>query len=114
MPDIVPHISETSYKTPQTLTLTFSCLTITISFNLHHSFLLPTITMLTGIDETENLARMERGDLYYAFTPQLTAERQRCSRAVNRLNNAGDLTRRQMAELWKEYVDLVVSDLTGG
>ncbi|KAI8960320.1 trimeric LpxA-like protein [Daldinia sp. FL1419] len=58
--------------------------------------------MVPKVDESENLARMERGELYYAFTPQLIAERQRCSRAVNRLNTAGDLSRREIAEYWKE------------
>jgi hypothetical protein len=58
--------------------------------------------MLFNIDEEENLSRMKRGELYYAFTPQLTDARRRCSRAVNRLNNAGELTRREIAEYWKE------------
>ncbi|KAE8341440.1 hypothetical protein BDV24DRAFT_151112 [Aspergillus arachidicola] len=58
--------------------------------------------MLTNIDEEDNLRRMERGELYYAFTPQLVAARKRCASAVSRLNNAGDLTRRQIAEYWKE------------
>ena len=34
--------------------------------------------MLPDIDEEENRARMERGELYYAFTPQLVAARRRC------------------------------------
>ncbi|KAE8153240.1 trimeric LpxA-like protein [Aspergillus avenaceus] len=58
--------------------------------------------MLTNIDEKENLARMERGELYYAFTPQLVAARQRCSRLVSRFNRAGELSRREIAEFWKE------------
>lgn len=58
--------------------------------------------MLTDIDEPDNLARMERGELYYAFTPQLIAARRRCGNAVGRLNNSGELTRRQIAEFWKE------------
>ncbi|KAI1807412.1 trimeric LpxA-like protein [Daldinia bambusicola] len=58
--------------------------------------------MVPKLDEGENLARMERGELYYAFTPQLIAARQRCSRILGRLNNAGDLTRREIAEYWKE------------
>lgn len=59
--------------------------------------------MLSDIDERENLAHMERGELYYAFTPELVAARKRCSRAVNRLNNSGELSRREIAEFWKEY-----------
>ncbi|KAI9744330.1 MAG: hypothetical protein M1818_002482 [Claussenomyces sp. TS43310] len=58
--------------------------------------------MLTHIDEVENLALMERGELYHAFTPQLVAARRRCGDAVGRFNNAGMLTRRQIAEFWKE------------
>lgn len=60
--------------------------------------------MLSNIDEKENLARMERGELYYAFTPELVAARRRCSQAVGRLNRAGELTRREIAEHWKECV----------
>ena len=58
--------------------------------------------MLTDINEEDNLARMRRGELYYAFSPKLVAARRRCGQAVNRLNTAGDLTRRQIAEHWKE------------
>lgn len=54
------------------------------------------------IDEEDNLARMRRGDLYYAFTPQLVAARKRCKQALARLNTAGELTRREIAEHWKE------------
>ncbi|KAH7133781.1 trimeric LpxA-like protein [Dactylonectria macrodidyma] len=61
--------------------------------------------MLLDIDEEDNLARMRRGDLYYAFTPQLVAARRRCGQAVNRLNTAGELTRRQIAEHWKDITN---------
>ncbi|KAJ4264566.1 hypothetical protein NW762_005770 [Fusarium torreyae] len=54
------------------------------------------------IDEEDNISRMRRGELYYAFTPQLVAARQRCKRAVARLNSAEEPTCRQMAEFWKE------------
>ncbi|KAJ4328680.1 hypothetical protein N0V84_000871 [Fusarium piperis] len=57
------------------------------------------------IDEQENIARMRRGDLYYAFTPQLVAARKRCRQAVARLNTAGELTRREIAEHWKDITD---------
>lgn len=57
--------------------------------------------MLTGIDENENIARMSRGELYFAFSPELVAARKRCASAVNRMNNAGDLTRREIAEFWR-------------
>lgn len=58
--------------------------------------------MLLNIDEEDNLARMRRGELYYAFTPKLVAARRRCGRAVAQLNGAGELTRRQIAEHWRE------------
>lgn len=58
--------------------------------------------VLFDIDEEDNLGRMRRGELYYAFTPQLVAARRRCGIAVGRLNGAGELTRRQIAEHWKE------------
>ncbi|KAH7312747.1 trimeric LpxA-like protein [Stachybotrys elegans] len=61
--------------------------------------------MLENIDEEENLAKMQAGELYYCFTPQLVAARQRCSRATRKLNNADELTRRQIAEIWKEITN---------
>ncbi|KAH7010417.1 trimeric LpxA-like protein [Ilyonectria destructans] len=61
--------------------------------------------MLFHIDEEENLARMRRGELYYAFTPQLVAARKRCGRAVHLLNVSGELTRRQIAEHWKDITN---------
>ena len=62
------------------------------------------MTMHSNIDEKENLARMERGELYYAFSPELVAARKRCGRVVGRLNSAGELSRREVAEFWKEWV----------
>ena len=58
--------------------------------------------MVPKVDEADNLARMQRGELYYAFTPKLTADRRRCGQAVGRFNRAGDLTRREIAQHWKE------------
>jgi hypothetical protein len=58
--------------------------------------------MLTNIDEEENLARMERGELYYAFSPGLVAARKRCGRLVGQLNREGELSRRELAAYWKE------------
>jgi hypothetical protein len=51
---------------------------------------------------SENRARMLRGELYYAFTPELTALRRRANQACTRYNNAGDITRRQQVELLRE------------
>ncbi|KAI9373061.1 trimeric LpxA-like protein [Aspergillus egyptiacus] len=61
--------------------------------------------MRLNIGDEENRARMERGDLYYAFTPQLVADRKRCSRIVGHLNRAGELSRREIASFWKEITN---------
>jgi hypothetical protein len=58
--------------------------------------------MFSNIDEEDNLARMGRGELFYAFSSRLVASRRRCGQAVARFNSAGELTRRQIAEHWKE------------
>ncbi|OJJ58854.1 hypothetical protein ASPSYDRAFT_151458 [Aspergillus sydowii CBS 593.65] len=46
--------------------------------------------------------KMLRGELYRAFTPELTAERARCRAACTRFNNAGEVSRRRLLELWKD------------
>ncbi|ODM18374.1 hypothetical protein SI65_06245 [Aspergillus cristatus] len=61
--------------------------------------------MRLDINEEENLVRMRRGELYYAFTPQLVAARKRCARVVSRFNSAGELSRREVAEYWKEITN---------
>lgn len=53
---------------------------------------------------SENKARSLRGELYYAFTPELVAGRRRCNHACSRYNNAGEITRRRQVELWNELV----------
>ena len=55
-----------------------------------------------NIDLAENRARSLRGELYYSFTPDFTAARQRCKLACNRYNNAGEIPRRRAVELWRE------------
>ncbi|KAF7158621.1 hypothetical protein CNMCM5623_003681 [Aspergillus felis] len=49
--------------------------------------------------------KMLRGELYYAFTPDLIAARTRCKRACLRFNNAADVSRRRQIELWKDIVN---------
>ncbi|KAH8432800.1 sugar O-acetyltransferase [Aspergillus melleus] len=61
--------------------------------------------MITNVDEKENFARMQRGELYYAFSPDLVAARRRCTRIISRLNNSDELSRRQMAEFWREITN---------
>lgn len=51
---------------------------------------------------SENKARALRGELYYAFTPELVQARRRASQACSRYNNAGEVTRRRQVELWRE------------
>ena len=51
---------------------------------------------------SENKARSLRGELYYAFTPELVTARRRCRVAVDRYNTSGDVTRRKQVELWRE------------
>lgn len=58
----------------------------------------------TPIDLAENRRRMARGELYWAFTPDLIQDRKQCARACRRLNTAGEVTRRELVEIWKEYV----------
>lgn len=59
---------------------------------------------MQDINEDENLASMLRGELYYAFTPRLTEKRMRCHHACDRFNGAGEVDRRRLVELWREYV----------
>ncbi|KAH6604209.1 WbbJ Acetyltransferase (isoleucine patch superfamily) [Trichoderma cornu-damae] len=56
----------------------------------------------TPIDPAENRRRMARGELYWAFTPDLIQDRKRCARACRRLNTAEEATRRELVEMWKE------------
>ncbi len=55
-----------------------------------------------AIDLEENRRRMRDGELYYAFTPDLLAERKRCSAACARFNGVGEVSRRELVKLWKE------------
>jgi Maltose acetyltransferase len=59
---------------------------------------------MEALDETENEARMARGELYYAFMPGLVAKRMRCHHACHRFNVVGEASRRRLVELWREYV----------
>jgi hypothetical protein len=53
-------------------------------------------------DVAKNHEAMRRGELYYAFTPDLVAARRRCELACERFNTAGDISRRTRVELWRE------------
>ncbi|QKX55875.1 uncharacterized protein TRUGW13939_02974 [Talaromyces rugulosus] len=54
---------------------------------------------------SENKQKMARGELYYAFTPELLGERTRCKAAVRAFNAvAGVASRRESVRLWREIV----------
>ncbi|KAK7050961.1 hypothetical protein VNI00_005073 [Paramarasmius palmivorus] len=57
------------------------------------------------LDIAENRRRMLAGELYYAFTPDLIAGRSRCRSACKEFNEAGDVSRRKMVELWRNILD---------
>jgi hypothetical protein len=63
------------------------------------------------MDLSENRQRMAKGELYYAFTPDLSAARARCSQACARYAAAGALgaSRRTQIELFREYVTIAQS-----
>lgn len=51
---------------------------------------------------SENKQKMLRGELYYAFTPELSAARERCQHACADYNNAGRVSRRRKVEMLRE------------
>ncbi len=56
------------------------------------------------LDLVENRRRMQAGELYYTFAPDLVTERERCMaacRAFNLLSTGGVATRRERVEAWK-------------
>lgn len=67
---------------------------------------------IRSIDREENRRRMRDGELYYAFTPDLIADRRRCRKAYDKLNSAEDMSRRALVELWKESVFLLTPTRT--
>ncbi|KAI9764505.1 MAG: hypothetical protein M1835_007559 [Candelina submexicana] len=46
--------------------------------------------------------KMLSGELYFAFVPELVAARRRAFHACNRYNNAGEVSRRRLVELWRD------------
>ncbi|OIW33270.1 galactoside O-acetyltransferase [Coniochaeta ligniaria NRRL 30616] len=61
---------------------------------------------MNSVDPKENRRRMEAGELYFAFTPDLLADRKRCTVATQRFNNAGaDISRRCLVEMWKDIIN---------
>ncbi|KAK0724898.1 hypothetical protein B0H67DRAFT_118283 [Lasiosphaeris hirsuta] len=61
---------------------------------------------MSSVDAAENRRRMLSGELYYAFTPDLTADRRRCKAACFEFNahsTGGEAPRRKLVELWNKY-----------
>jgi hypothetical protein len=57
-------------------------------------------TEWNGINLAENRKKMENGELYTAFVPDLIAERRRAAQACSKYNReASDVTRRQQVEM---------------
>ena len=54
----------------------------------------------TPIDPEENRRRMAAGELYYAYVPDLVANRRKCAAAVRRFNTTLDPTRRELVQMW--------------
>lgn len=54
------------------------------------------------MEMSENKQKMLRGELYHAFTPELVADRRRCTVACERYNTKGEVDRRKQVELWRE------------
>lgn len=54
------------------------------------------------VDEEENRRRMKAGELYYAFTPGLIADRKRCKMVQDLYNNSDGLTRREQVEIYQK------------
>ncbi|KZF21588.1 trimeric LpxA-like protein [Xylona heveae TC161] len=46
-----------------------------------------------------------RGELYWAFVPELVRDRRRCQHACKRYTDAGEVSRRRLVELWRDVVD---------
>lgn len=56
----------------------------------------------SNVDAAENRQKMEAGELYYAFTPDLIKERQLCKQASRLYNDSDGLSRREQIQLYQE------------
>ncbi|CAN8097393.1 unnamed protein product [Discula destructiva] len=57
------------------------------------------------VDAKENRLKMEAGELYYAFTPDLINDRRRCKQACKTYNGSDSLSRREQIELYKDLTE---------
>jgi hypothetical protein len=53
-------------------------------------------------NEAENAKLMRNGELYFAFTPDLMKQRRRARDACTKFNEAGEVSRRRLVELWRK------------
>lgn len=93
----IPQVSTPMVVLPQAS----HCFEVKIHERLYSVF---NMVNVQGIEHEANMAAMLKGELYYAFTPELTAMRDRCHQACHRFNVAGDAPREKLIELWREYV----------
>lgn len=54
------------------------------------------------MSQSENSARAVRGELFYAFTPEMSKARRRCAVACSKYNAEGLASRRKQVEMWRE------------
>jgi hypothetical protein len=69
---------------------------------------------LRTIDPVMNRRRMRGGELHYAFTPDLIADRQRCKAAILEYSHhavGGTASRRTLVELWNKWDNFVLHPL---
>lgn len=85
---------------PSPTSLVIICVTVPRKRLFSRNRKLPAMSI--QVDEVENRRKMARGELYHAFTPELTAARARCQAACKRYTNAGEVPRRRLVELWRE------------
>ncbi|KAF3769832.1 hypothetical protein M406DRAFT_325315 [Cryphonectria parasitica EP155] len=55
-----------------------------------------------AVDAEENKRKMQAGELYYAFTPKLLEERNRCKMAQVLYNKSDGVGRREQIELYQD------------
>lgn len=60
--------------------------------------------LIDKMDVVTEKEKMARGELYYAFIPELTAERTRCAVACNAFNTARGLSQIERLNLLNKYI----------
>ncbi len=57
--------------------------------------------MIPDFRDKDNYARMQHGEWFNAFAPELVTARRRCSDACRRFNKADSMSRREMVQYWQ-------------